>query len=90
MEDKEPIVCTLCSDTIDEGDERTFANGDIACENCTVWCEACEQLSSIDDSVNDGSNYYCSDCGKYCERCNNAFSGDDYYVDDESWCEYRY
>ncbi len=90
MEEKEPIICSLCSDTIDEGDERNFANGDIACENCTIWCEDCEQLSSIDDSVNDGSNYYCSDCGKFCERCQNAFAGEDYYVDGESWCEYCY
>lgn len=86
----ETIVCSLCSDTIDEGDERRFDDGSIACENCTIWCESCESLSSIDDSISDGSSYYCNDCGKYCERCNNAFSGDDYFVDNESWCEYCY
>lgn len=84
------IICTICSDIIEEGDERRFTNGDIACENCTIWCESCEQLSTIDDSVNDGSNYYCSDCGRYCERCQNAYAGESCYVDGEDWCEYCY
>ena len=91
MEDKiDPIVCTLCDQTIDEGDERRFNDGSIACESCTIWCEACEVLVSVDESISDGSNYYCDSCGKYCERCNNAFSGDDYFVSSESWCEYCY
>ena len=86
----EDIICSLCDQIIDDETERRFGDGQIACENCTIWCESCESLSSIDDSVNDGSSYYCSDCGKYCERCNSAYSGDDYCVDDESWCEYCY
>lgn len=90
MEDKEPIVCSLCDQHIDEGDERQFGDGSIACENCTIWCEACEVLVPTDESVTDGYNYYCDSCGKYCERCNNAFSGDDYYVSNESWCESCY
>jgi hypothetical protein len=86
-EDIEPIVCTLCDQTIDEGDERRFNDGSIACENCTVWCEDCQALVNCDESITDGYNYYCNDCGKYCERCNSAFSGDDYFVSSESWCE---
>jgi len=86
----EDIICSLCDQIIDDETERRFNDGSIACENCTVWCEACEELTSVDDSVSDGSNYYCQSCGKYCERCSNAFSGDDYFVDDESWCEYCY
>lgn len=86
----ETILCSLCDQIIDDGDERTFSSGAIACPDCTIWCESCEQLSSTDDMISDGSNFYCSDCGKYCERCSNAFSGDDYFVDDESWCEYCY
>lgn len=89
-EDIEPIVCSLCDSTIDEGDERRFNDGSIACENCTIWCEDCETLVASDDSVTDGYNYYCNDCGKYCERCNSAFSGDDYFVSSESWCENCY
>ena len=89
-EEVEDIICSLCDQIIDDETERRFGDGSIACENCTIWCEDCESLSSIDDSVNDGSSYYCSDCGKNCERCNSAFSGDDYFVDEESWCEYCY
>ena len=84
------IICSLCDQLIDEGDERTFGDGSIACENCTIWCEDCNILVVSDESVTDGYNYYCNSCGKYCERCNNAFSGDDYFVSGESWCENCY
>jgi len=90
MAEEEAIICSLCDQIIDDETERRFNDGSIACENCTIWCEDCETLTSVDESVNDGSSYYCSDCGKYCERCNSAFSGDDYFVDNESWCEYCY
>lgn len=90
MDEVEVIECSICSTLIDEGDERRFASGEIACGDCTIWCESCETLVSTDDSISDGSNYFCQDCGRYCERCNSAFCGDDYYVDGESWCEYCY
>lgn len=90
MAEQEAIICSLCDQIIDDETERRFGDGSIACENCTIWCEDCETLTPVDESVNDGSSYYCQSCGKYCERCNSAFAGDDYYVDDESWCEYCY
>ena len=85
----EPIVCSLCDNTIDEGDERRFNDGEIACADCTVWCESCDGLVTNDEAISDGSNFFCDSCGSYCERCNSAVLNDDTCsVDNESWCEY--
>lgn len=86
-EETEPIVCVLCNDTVDEDDVRRFADGRTACENCTVWCESCEDLTASDEAISDHNASYCGNCGWYCDHCRGAYSNDSNYVSGESWCD---
>ena len=84
-------ACTICSNDIDEGDERTFPSGDIVCDSCSFYCDSCSTVIPQDESrVNDNS-IYCYDCSFHCENCETATQNDDAHtVGNQLWCETCY
>lgn len=84
-------TCTLCSNDIDEGDERQFPNGDIVCDSCSYYCDSCESVIQLDEARVNRGHVYCYDCSFNCENCNEAHDNDDAHtVDGEYWCDSCY
>lgn len=84
-------ACTVCSNDIDEGDERLFPNGDIVCDSCSYYCDSCTNVIPQDESRVNGSSIYCYDCSFVCENCDSAHENDDAHtVNDEYWCQSCY
>jgi hypothetical protein len=84
-------ACTVCSNDIDEGDERQFPNGDIVCDSCSYYCDSCTNVIPQDESRVNGSSIYCYDCSFVCENCDEAHENDDVHtVNDEYWCQSCY
>lgn len=84
-------ACTVCSNDIDDGDERLFPNGDIVCDSCSYYCDSCSNVIPQDESRVNGSSIYCYDCSFVCENCDSAHENDNAHtVNDEYWCESCY
>lgn len=84
-------ACTICSNDIDEGDERAFPNGDIVCDSCSFYCDSCSTVIPQDEARSNDSQVYCYDCSFCCENCDTAHENDNAHtVNDQLWCETCY
>lgn len=84
-------TCTLCSNDIDEGDERQFPNGDIVCDSCSYYCDSCTSVIPQDEVRSNDHQVYCYDCSFNCENCESATHNDAMHnVGNQSWCETCY
>jgi len=84
-------ACTVCSNDIDDGDERLFPNGDIVCDSCSYYCDSCTNVIPQDESRCNDNSIYCYDCSFVCENCDEAHELDDAHtVNDEYWCQSCY
>jgi hypothetical protein len=84
-------TCTLCSNDIDEGDERLFPNGDIVCDSCSYYCDSCTSVIPHDEARSNDHQIYCYDCSFVCEECETVEQNDNAHtVGSQLWCETCY
>ena len=84
-------TCTLCSNDIDEGDERLFPNGDIVCDSCSYYCDSCTSVIPHDEARSNDHHIYCYDCSFMCEECETVEQNDNAHtVGSQLWCETCY
>jgi hypothetical protein len=93
-ESKSPVLCVVCSTSVDVDDVITTSYDDHVCNDCVQICDRCDDVGSVNDSFHtvDGDYTWCEGCtdrrAYFCDDCNEYNSDASYYIQDrgESWC----
>jgi len=97
VDEVEVICCIACDTDLTDTDITKTHAGNPVCENCTIVCESCDYILSVDDGHGRiGHQLWCQSClennAHYCDLCEEHFVGYTYGTDDsdDTMCERCY
>ena len=97
VDEVEVICCIACNTDLTDTDITKTHAGNPVCESCTIVCESCDYILSVDDEYGRiGHQLWCQSClennAHYCDLCEGYFVGYTYGTDDsdDTMCENCY
>ena len=97
VDEVEVICCIACNTDLTGTDIAKTHAGDPVCESCTIVCESCDYVISVDDEYGTiGLQTWCQSClrsnAHWCDLCEEYFVGYTYGTDDsdDTMCERCY
>ena len=92
---KSPVLCVVCSTSVDADDILTTSYDDYVCNECVQICDRCDDVGSVNDDFHtvDSNDTWCEACthrrAYWCDSCNEYNSSGATYIYDRSehWCE---
>lgn len=91
---KSPILCVVCSTSVDIDDALVTRYDDYVCSDCVSVCDRCDSIETVNDNMHtiDDNEIWCEGCtdrrAYFCDSCNEYNSSGTCYINDrsESWC----
>jgi hypothetical protein len=97
VDEVEAICCIACNTDLTDTDIARTNAGDPVCESCTIVCQSCDDVLSVDDEYGSiGHQLWCQSClttnAHWCDICEEYFVGYTYGTDDSdnTMCERCY